>query len=115
MNLSDWFWQWGQFLDHDLDLSEPGTANEPFSIPVPEGDPFFDENGKATPMLTRMTGMLEADIRNDTATRQFLARLDELTTTVFTAAFFLGGSSLAAASLAAASLAIASLPSLRKD
>ena len=54
-----------------IDENAPAFSRE-------EGDPFFDENGKATPMLTRMSGMLEADIRNDTATRQFLARLDEM-------------------------------------
>ncbi|MGK7878648.1 MAG: peroxidase family protein [Crocosphaera sp.] len=38
--VSDWVWQWGQFLDHDLSLSPSGT--EAFNIPVPEGDSFFD-------------------------------------------------------------------------
>lgn len=40
-NLSDYFWQWGQFLDHDIDLTE-SLAAEPFFIPVPMGDPHFD-------------------------------------------------------------------------
>ncbi len=44
-NASDFFWQWGQFLDHDLVLSEPQTPAEPFDIPVPAGDPFFDPSG----------------------------------------------------------------------
>jgi hypothetical protein len=37
---SDWIWQWGQFLDHDLDLNEGG--DEPFFIPVDENDPIAD-------------------------------------------------------------------------
>ncbi|MDJ0730457.1 MAG: peroxidase family protein [Crocosphaera sp.] len=40
-NVTDWVWQWGQFLDHDMDLSPIGES-EPFNIPVPAGDPFFD-------------------------------------------------------------------------
>lgn len=39
---SDWLWQWGQFLDHDLGLTEPSHNNDPFTIPVPLGDPHFD-------------------------------------------------------------------------
>jgi len=42
LGTSDFLWQWGQFLDHDIDLSE---AHEPVeSAPIlPEaGDPFFD-------------------------------------------------------------------------
>ena len=42
--LSDMFWVWGQFLDHDITLSteaENGTAN----IQVPAGDPWFDPAG----------------------------------------------------------------------
>ena len=38
--LSDFIWTWGQFLDHDLDLTEAKGESEP--IPVPAGDPFFD-------------------------------------------------------------------------
>ena len=40
MNLSDFCWVWGQFIDHDLGLTPDGT--EDASIPVPEGDPWFD-------------------------------------------------------------------------
>lgn len=39
---SDMVWQWGQFLDHDIDLSEIDDPKDPFPIPVPLGDPFFD-------------------------------------------------------------------------
>ena len=39
-NLSDWVYGWGQFIDHDLDLTSSG--DEEFDIPVPLGDPFFD-------------------------------------------------------------------------
>lgn len=43
---SDFLWQWGQFLDHDIDLSETGTESLP--IPVPAGDPWFDPFGTGT-------------------------------------------------------------------
>lgn len=39
--LSDLVWQWGQFIDHDIDLTAEGHE-EAFNIPVPTGDPFFD-------------------------------------------------------------------------
>ena len=40
---------WGQFIDHDLDLTEPpASGGEPLSIPVPLGDPFFDPFGTGT-------------------------------------------------------------------
>lgn len=42
---SDWLWQWGQFLDHDLDLSGPALTAEPFNISVPAGDASFDPTG----------------------------------------------------------------------
>lgn len=40
---SSFLWQWGQFLDHDIDLTE-STADEPFPISIPAGDPDFDPN-----------------------------------------------------------------------
>ena len=38
LDASDWIWQWGQFLDHDLDLNEGGE--EPFFIPIDPEDPL---------------------------------------------------------------------------
>ena len=50
LNASDWLWQWGQFLDHDLGLSE-GTSitdetptEEIFSIPLTPGDIIYGDN-----------------------------------------------------------------------
>jgi hypothetical protein len=50
LGASDFLWQWGQFLDHDLDLSEAQIPAEPEPIPVPLGDPWFDptSSGLAT-------------------------------------------------------------------
>lgn len=47
---SDFLWAWGQFVDHDLSLTEahcPHLAN----IPVPEGDPAFDLEATGTKEL----------------------------------------------------------------
>jgi hypothetical protein len=38
---SDMLWQWGQLIDHDLDLTIPGNT-EPFDILIPFGDDPFD-------------------------------------------------------------------------
>jgi len=43
--VSDFVWQWGQFLDHDLDLTPANSPVEEFDIAVPRGDPFFDPTG----------------------------------------------------------------------
>ena len=40
LNASDWLWQWGQFIDHDLDLNEGG--DEEFLIKVNDlNDPLY--------------------------------------------------------------------------
>ena len=41
LNASDWLWQWGQFVDHDLDLTDPPAGARFLPIPVPENDPTF--------------------------------------------------------------------------
>ena len=44
-NLTDFVWIWGQFLDHDIDLTEGATPEEAFDIEVPTGDVHFDPFG----------------------------------------------------------------------
>ena len=44
-NLSDYVWQWGQFLDHDIDLTGGATPAEHAPIEVPRGDVSFDPRG----------------------------------------------------------------------
>ncbi len=46
--LTDFFWAWAQFLDHDISLSGPAQPAEAFDIPVPAGDPHFDPLGTGT-------------------------------------------------------------------
>lgn len=45
---TDWLWQWGQFLDHDLDETPTHVPEEAFDIPVPAGDPWFDPEATGT-------------------------------------------------------------------
>ncbi len=40
--LTDFVWIWGQFIDHDIDLSVDAEPIEDFDIEVPTGDPDFD-------------------------------------------------------------------------
>ncbi|MGJ8637441.1 MAG: peroxidase family protein [Phycisphaerales bacterium] len=42
MGLSDYIWQWGQFLDHDIDETPIQNPAEGFDVEVPMGDPWFD-------------------------------------------------------------------------
>ena len=52
---TDFLWLWGQFLDHDLDLTEGADPEEPAAIEVPVGDAHFDPffTGTATIDLSR--------------------------------------------------------------
>lgn len=42
---TDYLWQWGQFLDHDIDETPASDPADPFNISVPAGDPWFDPQG----------------------------------------------------------------------
>jgi len=48
LGASDFLWQWGQFVDHDIDLTEAQGPAEPMPIAVPTGDPFFDPTSTGT-------------------------------------------------------------------
>jgi len=51
LNASDYLWQWGQFVDHDIDLTGSVNPQEPADIPVPAGDPFFDPFDTGTQVI----------------------------------------------------------------
>ena len=43
LGASDWIWQWGQFIDHDLALEEPLPTSDPLLIPINDiNDPLFN-------------------------------------------------------------------------
>ncbi|MEM1186656.1 MAG: peroxidase family protein [Planctomycetota bacterium] len=55
---SDYLWQWGQFLDHDI--VETPVGDEEFDIAVPLGDVFFDPFSTGTQVISldRSTGVV---------------------------------------------------------
>ncbi len=48
VSASNMLWLWGQFLDHDIDLTGSADPAEPFDIPVPIGDASFDPTSTGT-------------------------------------------------------------------
>ncbi|QDU80378.1 peroxidase [Polystyrenella longa] len=50
-HLSDIAWIWGQFIDHDIDLTENGDPLEAFDIEVPLGDSSFDPDGSGDDVI----------------------------------------------------------------
>lgn len=60
--LSDIFWMWGQFLDHDMSLVHASTGNH-IDIPVPTGDAYFDPKGTGTASIpvTRSNSTVDAN------------------------------------------------------
>jgi len=51
LGASDYLWQWGQLLDHDLDLSGSASPAEAADIAVPAGDPHFDPFATGTAVI----------------------------------------------------------------
>jgi Animal haem peroxidase len=49
--VTDYLWQWGQFIDHDMSLTPFGIPTKTFNIIVPAGGPQFDPGGTGTKVL----------------------------------------------------------------
>jgi len=61
---TDFVWQWGQFLDHDLDLTD--GAEESADIAVPSGDPFFDPEGTGDQLIFLSRALFDPDTGTST-------------------------------------------------
>jgi peroxidase len=48
---SDFLWQWGQFLDHDIDETPVASPAIEMDIPVPAGDIWFDPDNTGTQVI----------------------------------------------------------------
>ena len=65
LGASDYLWQWGQFLDHDLDLTDGVDPPEPASIPVPTGDAWFDPDASGTAEIAFNRSLYDPETGSD--------------------------------------------------
>lgn len=50
-DMSNFVYAWGQFIDHDLDLTTSASPRTSFNVAVPKGDPEFDPNSTGTQII----------------------------------------------------------------
>ena len=60
LGATDFLWQWGQFVDHAIDLTEPNAPFGPEHIRPETGDPFFDPDS---------TGISQIDFHRSSGVR----------------------------------------------
>ena len=51
-NLTDLLWVFGQFLDHDISITENASPSQSMDIEVPTGDVYFDPFGTGTQVIS---------------------------------------------------------------
>ena len=44
-------WRWGQFIDHDIDISDGASPEELALISIPTGDPQFDPDNTGNQVM----------------------------------------------------------------
>lgn len=76
LNASDYLWQWGQFLDHDIDLTDGADPLESANIPVPAGDTYFDPEGTGSEEIALNRSIYDTSSGVDNPRQQ----LNEVTT-----------------------------------
>src|SRR6516165_4123169 len=70
--MSDWVYAWGQFIDHDIDLTSGGVGSQAqaANIPVPTGDPFFDPKNTGTQIINFMRSEFDPNTGTTTPRQQ---------------------------------------------
>lgn len=76
-DLSNFAYAWGQFIDHDLDLTTDAQPVIPFNILVPAGDPSFDPHGTGTQVINLNRSIV--DPNTGTSTNKPLQQLNTIT------------------------------------
>ena len=66
LGTTDYVWQWGQFLDHDIDLTEIAIPEEPADIEVPIGDIFFDPDSDGDRVINFTRSIYDTSTGTDT-------------------------------------------------
>jgi len=72
--ISSFLWQWGQFVDHDIDLTDGADPPEPANIVIPTGDPWFDP--ESTGQMTMAFNRSAYDPESESYERQ---QINEIT------------------------------------
>ncbi len=67
--LSAMIYAWGQFIDHDVDLTPTGRT-ESFFVTVPIGDPWFDPDGTGDEVIPLSRSKFDPDTGVTTARQQ---------------------------------------------
>jgi hypothetical protein len=57
---SDFLWPWGQFLDHDVDITDGAAPEELMPIAIPTGDPQFDPDSTGSQVMNFNRSIYEA-------------------------------------------------------
>ncbi len=71
--LSAFIYAWGQFIDHDIDLTPTGSTNESLPITVPKGDTSFDPQSTGTKTISLTRSLFDAATGTNNARQQINA------------------------------------------
>ncbi|MDT7044019.1 peroxidase family protein [Candidatus Nitronereus thalassa] len=67
MGATDMVWQWGQFIDHDLDLTTEAHPPEEYDIKIPEGDTYFDPQSSGNEIIPFHRSVYDPNTGTDTS------------------------------------------------